>query len=210
MGRKTTIYFMVFIVLAMNMRAQSTVSIAHSYKSVYHSSPYVVNPFHSISFYGLPGDSLIKYRGFLKSNVFRPQISVKIDNNWRYITITETVNGYSLKMPFTASFDWYFRNKIKFDSKNYFIDRLPISKQSTTTDRRSQRKKSFEVVGVDLGDFGRASLRVNGNVKVAGKMIYQNQELTTSSFNESQGTRFDIDQKQHLNIEGTIGDRISV
>jgi cell surface protein SprA len=201
---------MVFIVLAMNMRAQSTVSIAHSYKSVYHSSPYVVNPFHSISFYGLPGDSLIKYRGFLKSNVFRPQISVKIDNNWQYITITETVNGYSLKMPFTASFDWYFRNKIKFDSKNYFIDRLPISKQSATTDRRSQRKKSFEVVGVDLGDFGRASLRVNGNVKVAGKMIYQNQELTTSSFNESQGTRFDIDQKQHLNIEGTIGDRISV
>ncbi|MFC1536177.1 hypothetical protein ACFL4H_02270, partial [Candidatus Neomarinimicrobiota bacterium] len=41
-------------------------------------------------------------------------------------------------------------------------------------------------------------------------MIYQDQELTTSSFNQSQSSRFDIDQKQHLNIEGTIGDRISV
>ena len=66
------------------------------------------------------------------------------------------------------------------------------------------------MVGVDLGDFGRASLRVNGNVNVTGKMIYQDQELATSSYNETQNSRFDIDQKQHLNIEGTIGDRITV
>ncbi len=210
MGRKTTIYFIVFIAFAMNLCAQSTISIADSNKNVYYSSPYVVNPFHVISFYGLPGDSLIKYRGFLKNKVLRPQISVKIDDNWQFITITEKINGYTLKMPFTTSFEWYFRNKIKFDSKYYFLERLPISKQSATTDKRSQRSKSFEVVGVDLGGFGRASLRVNGNVTVAGKMIYQNQELVTSSFNESQRARFDIDQKQHLNIEGTIGDRISV
>lgn len=210
MGRKTTIYFIVFIAFAMNLRAQSTLSIADSSMNVYYSSPYVVNPFHVISFYGLPGDSLIKYRGFLKNKVLRPQISVKIDDNWRFITITEKINGYMLKMPFTTSFEWYFKNKIKFDSKYYFLERLPISKQSATTDKRSQRSKSFEVVGVDLGGFGRASLRVNGNVTVAGKMIYQNQELVTSSFNESQKARFDIDQKQHLNIEGTIGDRISV
>ena len=116
-GRKTTIYFIVFIAFAMNLRAQSTVSVADSSNSVYYSSPYVVNPFHSISFYGLPGDSLIKYRGFLKNKVLRPQISVKIDDNWRFITITEKINGYMLKMPFTTSFEWYFKNKIKVDSK---------------------------------------------------------------------------------------------
>lgn len=210
MGRKTTIYFIVLIAFAMNLRAQSTLSIADSSMNVYYSSPYVVNPFHVIPFYGLPGDSLIKYRGFLKNKVLRPQISVKIDDNWQFITITEKINGYTLKMPFTASFDWYFKNKIRLDSKYYFLERLPISKQSATADKRSQRSKSFEVAGVDLGGFGRASLRVNGNVTVTGKMIYQNQELVTSSFNESQKARFDIDQKQHLNIEGTIGDRISV
>ena len=193
----------------MNLHAQSFVSVADSSRSTYYSTSYVVNPFESLPIYGLPGDSLIKYRGFLKNNILRPQVSVKIDNNWEFITITETVNGYTLKMPFTASFDWYFRNKIKHDSKKYFLERLPVSKQ-ITTDKKTQRNKSLEVVGVNLGDFGRASLRVNGNVTVAGKMIYQNQELVTSSFNESQNTRFDIDQKQHLNIEGTIGDRISV
>lgn len=210
MGRKTTIYIVLFIAIAMNLRAQSTISVADSSKNAYYSSPYVVNPFRSIPFYGLPGDSLIKYRGFLKSNVLRPKVSVEIDDNWQFITITETVNGYMLKMPFTASFGWYFKNKIKFNSKHYFLERLPISKQRVTSDGRSRRSKSVELVGVDLGDFGRASLRVNGNVTITGKMIYQNQELVTSSFNESQRARFNIDQKQHLNIEGTIGDRISV
>ncbi|MFC1566142.1 hypothetical protein ACFL4B_04315, partial [Candidatus Neomarinimicrobiota bacterium] len=210
MGRKTTIFFIVFIALAMNLRAQSAISVANSDESIYYSTPFVVNPFQSFPVYGLPGDSLIKYRGFLNSNVLRPQISVFIDDNWQFITITETINGHTLKMPFTASFDWYFKKKIKHDSKNYFLERLPVSKQLATTGEGVQRNKSFEVVGVNLGDLGRASLRINGNVTVAGKMIYQDQELTTSSFNQSQSSRFDIDQKQHLNIEGTIGDRISV
>ncbi|NHZ84807.1 MAG: cell surface protein SprA, partial [Planctomycetia bacterium] len=209
-GRKITIYFVAFIALAINLRAQSVISVTDSSKSVYYSSPYVVNPFRSISFYGLPGDSLIKFRGFLKNKVLRPQISVKIDNNWQFITITERINGYMLKIPFTASFEWYFSNKIRLDSKYYFLQRLPLSKRFGATGKNTQRNKSIEVVGVDLGDFGRASLRVNGNATITGKMIYQNQELTTASLNESQKARFDIDQKQNLNIEGTIGDRISV
>ncbi len=168
-----------------------------------------MNPFESLPVYGLPGDSLIKYRGFLINRALKPQISVNIDDDWQFITISETINGYAFKIPFTSSFNWYFKNKIKHDSKKYFLERLAISKQ-ITSDRVTQRNKSFEVVGVNLGDLGRASLRINGNVTVAGKMIYQDQELITSSFNESQKARFDIDQKQHLNIEGTIGDRVSV
>ena len=210
MRRKTIIYIVLFIAFAMNLRAQSAMSSADSSKSGYFPSAYVVNPFHSISFYGLPGDSLIKYRGFLKNAVLKPQISVMIDDSWQFITITEKINGYTLKMPFTASFAWYLKNKIKLDSKYFFLERLPVSKQSITPNSNLRKSKSLEVVGMDLGNFGRASLRVNGNVTVTGKMIYQNQELITSSLSESQQTRFDIDQKQHLNIEGTIGNRISV
>ena len=194
----------------MNLRAQSTVYIAVSDESIYYSTPFVINPFESIPYYGLPGDSLNKFRGFLKSNVMGSQTSVHIDDDWKFITISETINGHTIKMPFTASLDWYFNNKIKHNSKNYFLERLPMTKKISTVREGVQRKKSLELVGVDLGDLGRASLRINGNVTVAGKMIYQDQELTTSSFNESQNARFDIDQKQHLNIEGTIGDRVSV
>jgi len=208
--RQTTIYFIVIIAMAMNLRAQSVISLPDSDDNIYYSMPFVVNPFQSFPIYGLPGDSLIKYRGFLRSNVLRPKISVYIDNNWQFITITEKINGYTLKIPFTAPFDWYFKQKIRHDSKNYFLERLPMSKKFAFASGGAQRNKSFEVVGVDLGDLGRASLRINGNVTVAGKMIYQDQELVTSSFAESQKARFDIDQKQHLNIEGTIGDRVNV
>jgi len=209
-GRKTTLYIVLFVTLVINLHAQSTIFVADSNKSVYYSSPYVVNPFQSIAHYGLPGDSLIQYRGFLKSSVFKPQLSVEIDNNWNFITITEITNKNILKIPFTASFDWYLKNRIKHNSRIHISERLPLSKIGASAGTGSQRNKSVELVGVDLGDFGRASLRVNGNVTVAGKMIYQDQELTTSSFNESQRARFNIDQKQHLSIEGTIGDRISV
>ena len=63
-GRKTTLYIVLFIALAMSLHAQSTISVADSNKSVYYSSPYVVNPFQAIVHFGLPGDSLIQNRGF--------------------------------------------------------------------------------------------------------------------------------------------------
>ncbi len=209
-GRKTTIYFIVLSALAINLRAQNTIMPSDTSNGRYFSSAYVVNPFRTMPTFGLPGDSLIRYRGFLRNSVFKPQTIIKIDNKWQYITISEQVNGFQLKIPFTASFDWYLQNKIKYDSKYFFIEKLPVSKQLATEESGVERSKSLELVGVNLGDLGRASLRVNGNVTVAGKLINQDQELTTSSYNESQKTRFDIDQKQHLNIEGTIGDRVSV
>jgi len=129
MGRKTTIYFIVFIAFVINLRSQPMLSVADSNNNVYYSSPYVVNPFHVTAFYGLHGDSLIKYRGFLNNRALRTQTSVKIDDNWQFITITEKINGYTVKMPFTASFEWYFNNKLKLDSKYYFLERLQVSKQ---------------------------------------------------------------------------------
>ena len=38
----------------------------------------------------------------------------------------------------------------------------------------------LEVVGVDMGNLGRASLRVSGNVNINGKMVFQEQLLTLS------------------------------
>jgi len=209
-GRKFTTYILVFIALAMNLQGQTLHVQGDGISSSYYSSPYVVNPFPEIPLFGTPGDSLFKYRGFLENTVFKPKRSVYIDNNWNFITIAEDINGAQLKIPFTASIDWFIKNKIRIDSKNYFLEKLPVSKKSDGQRTGTQRGKALELVGVNLGDFGRASLRVNGNVNVSGKMIYQDQEIAALSYAESQRARFDIDQKQHLSIEGTIGDRITV
>ena len=63
---------------------------------------------------------------------------------------------------------------------------------------------------MDLGNLGRASLSLNGNVTITGNMIFQDQELVRSSLSQTQNTHLEFDQKQHLNIQGKIGDRITV
>ena len=77
-------------------------------------------------------------------------------------------------------------------------------------DSRRGRGQMLEVVGVDIGRLGRASLNVSGNVNINGKMVFQDQELVRSTLNETQNTHLEFDQKQNLNIKGKIGDRITV
>ena len=77
MGRKTTISVLLLCsAIAMNLHAQTEISAISSDSGKYYSTPYVVNPFHTIPRYGLPGDSLIKYRGFLKSNIFKNTLTL--------------------------------------------------------------------------------------------------------------------------------------
>lgn len=208
LGRKFIIALVVCIAAAMNLRAQSLQLGSPNPDRLFFSSPFVVNPFPESPVFGLPGDSLSMYRGFLEKKYFQPQQIIFIDDDWKYIIIYEILNDQHLKIPFTAPLDWYIERKMYFNSRSYFLEKLPLSKKRDVVE--SQRAKSLEIVGVDLGDFGRASLRVNGNVNITGNVIYQDQELAALSYAESQRAKFDIDQKQHLNIEGTIGDRITV
>lgn len=207
--RKFILTFVLLIAIAINLRAQSILAMPDQPDRLIISSPFVVNPFPVFPMFGLPGDSLYKYQNLLKSGIDKTQQTVKIDNEWQYISIIETVNGQQLKVPFTAPVDWFLNKKIYLNSKSYFFEKLPLSK-SVGTPNRISRSKSLELVGVNLGDFGRASLRVNGNVNITGNVIYQDQDLAVLNNAESQKTKFDIDQKQHLNIEGTIGDRITI
>jgi len=91
-----------------------------------------------------------------------------------------------------------------------FID--SFNKQDQGSQRYTERRggRYLEMVGMDMGDFGRVSLRVNGNININGKMVFQDQELVRSSIRETQNTHLEFDQKQAVNIEGKIGDRITV
>ena len=82
--------------------------------------------------------------------------------------------------------------------------------QKESKDGSKRKGQMMEVVGMDLGNLGRASLSLNGNVTITGNMIFQDQELVRSSLSQTQNTHLEFDQKQHLNIQGKIGDRITV
>ncbi|MCH2508143.1 MAG: cell surface protein SprA [Dehalococcoidia bacterium] len=110
-------------------------------------------------------------------------------------------------MPFSSNVEWYLK---KYNERKSYLKLIEIM-QKDSKDGSSKRKgQMMEVVGVDLGNLGRASLSLNGNVTITGNMIFQDQELVRSSLSQTQNTHLEFDQKQHLNIQGKIGDRITV
>ena len=73
-------------------------------------------------------------------------------------------------------------------------------KDSKDVDKR-RGGQMLELVGVDMGRLGRASLQVSGNVNINGKMVFQDQELVRSTVNETQNTHLDFDQKQNFYLQ---------
>jgi cell surface protein SprA len=156
-------------------------------------------------------DALVYPRGLIKIRALKPVRQVQVDQGWDFITITESIFGRVFLVPFTAPLEWYVFESYQQNRIRNFEEQVnKMVGKETEDQKRKERGRALELVGVDLGQFGRASLRVNGNVNISGKMIFQDQEQIRSSITESQTTQFKIDQTQHLNIEGTIGDRISV
>ena len=94
--------------------------------------------------------------------------------------------------------------------QKWHVKFVQFMQEVTKENNRKGRGQMLEVVGMDMGRLGRASLQVSGNVNINGKMVFQDQELVRSTLNETQNTHLEFDQKQNLNIQGKIGDRITV
>ena len=171
-------------------------------------SEFVVNPFPDYSLNLIqPIDSASSPKGILTIKYDRLDTEVLLARDWSTITIKEYIDGRSYKVPFSSSVDWYLR---QYNKRIRYIKLIEVM-QKESKDGSSRRKgQMMEVVGMDLGNLGRASLSLNGNVTITGNMIFQDQELVRSSLSQTQNTHLEFDQKQHLNIQGKIGDRITV
>ena len=176
---------------------------------LYHpASDFVVNPFpdHKINLVQ-PIDSTSNPKGILNIKYDSRETVIVLAKDWSAITINEYIDGKSYRMPFSSNVEWYLK---KYNERKSYLKLIEIM-QKDSKDGSSKRKgQMMEVVGVDLGNLGRASLSLNGNVTITGNMIFQDQELVRSSLSQTQNTHLEFDQKQHLNIQGKIGDRITV
>ena len=175
-------------------------------------SPFIVYAFPALPLpIGLIEDTLIKPIGLFDLPFKKTLTRVEIAEDWSTITITEISDGNIYKIPFTASLEWYVKAMLQRNRRVKFIETMQgVTKPASQQPGKRRSGKSIEVVGVDVGDFGRVSLRVRGNVNISGKMVFQDQQLIHSNINEAQNTHIEFDQKQNLNIEGKIGDRITV
>ena len=172
------------------------------------SPPSVVDPFPRLSSrFVISNDSATTYRGLLRYNYGQKKTEIVLTRDWSVITISEYVNGERLKIPYTSTVDWYLSMMRQQKWHQKFFDVMNTTQKSQN---RRGRGQMLEVVGLDIGRLGRASLQVSGNVNINGKMVFQDQELVRSTLNETQNTHLEFDQKQNLNIKGKIGDRITV
>ena len=151
-------------------------------------------------------DSTNAVRGLFTAELEDFDAWAEITGNWETISFYETVGGYFLKMPLTMTVEHYFQERIYRDRLSNLYSSLAKAKSD---ERRTGGGRSWEVVGVETAA-GRVSLNLRGNIRVMGKMVFQDQTLARSNLQESQTTHLEFDQQEHLNIEGKIGDRVSI
>tara|TARA_S200000501_G_scaffold378534_1_gene441689 strand:- start:464 stop:6634 length:6171 start_codon:yes stop_codon:yes gene_type:complete len=136
------------------------------------------------------------------------QYDVSFDKEFQYITISENFLSRPYGLSYVSSFDNYIKSL--YSSNQKFNLAQPFIYSSSDTTISKKKDKFMQIAAIDLGALGQASLRVQGNINLSGKLVNQDQELVRSSYKEQEKTNFKFDQKQQLNVQGKIGDNITV
>ncbi len=176
--------------------------LIHGYKAARMVDPYERIPLPS----PFSIDSPKEVRGLFTTELEDFEAWAEITGSWEIISFYETVGGYFLKMPLTMTVERYLQERIYRDRLSNLYSSLVKAKSD---EGRKGGGRSWEVVGVETAA-GRVSLNLRGNIRVMGKMVFQDQTLARSNLQESQTTHLEFDQQEHLNIEGKIGDRVSI
>lgn len=201
-----------FVLLTLGITSGQQADSTLSTTLFYPHSPFVARAFPEVPRpLSLLADTLIQPLGFTEFNIGRRVVDVEVNRDWTTITITESLDDMVYRIPFTAPVDWYFNHMLQVQRKIRFVEAMASASQAQAAGSKSGVSgRALEVVGVDVGDLGRVSLHAKGNVNISGKMVFQDQQLVRSSINETQNTHLEFDQKESFNVQGKVGDRVTV
>ncbi|MAW09946.1 MAG: hypothetical protein CMG03_01910, partial [Candidatus Marinimicrobia bacterium] len=146
--------------------------------------------------------------GIFSINDKYSKYEVSFEESFERIVISEKILNRLSSAPYVSTFDDYINSLYSSNQSFNFSKPFILSASDTTISKRTDRY--MQIADIDLGALGRASLRVQGNINLSGKLVNQDQELVRSSFREQEKTNFKFDQKQQLNVQGKIGERITV
>ena len=136
---------------------------------------FIVNPFPTErTTLVQPLDSIVNPLGIILFPDDNSKSIISLSQKWNNIIIIEEVDGNRFLIPFSADIEWYLITFRNISWHNQFIN---IMQKEFEDDSRRKRGQMIEVVGMDMGRLGRASLQVSGNVNINGKMVFQDQEL---------------------------------
>ena len=146
--------------------------------------------------------------GIFKTTQSLKKYTVNLDMESNLIAISESALNHNNSIPYISSLDNYLKDLYAVNQRYNFSEPFILSASDTTI--ASNKGRYLEIADFDLGALGRASLRVQGNINISGKLVNQDQELVRSSYKEQEKTNFKFDQKQQLNVQGKVGERITV
>ncbi|UCD37436.1 MAG: cell surface protein SprA [Fidelibacterota bacterium] len=132
----------------------------------------------------------------------------EIDSTGKQITFYEDHEGSLVKVPSTVPLAWYIQEQEADQFQALAQKKLAGALQSTSA-QQARRGRTIELLGTDIAG-QRVSLRVSGNVAINGGILYKDQSKSFTNFRANKQWDLDVNQKQRFDIEGTIGDRISV
>ncbi|MGC9365038.1 MAG: cell surface protein SprA [Fidelibacterota bacterium] len=142
-------------------------------------------------------------------NVYDPRqlkTETRLDDTGQHLIFIEEYKGLPTRAPRGISLDSYFQQKSAHLLRNELHE---ICRKSFVEPKSAVRSEKLELIGADIAG-QRVALRVSGNVNINGRLQNQKQSQVRTGYNAGSSTTFIVDQKQQLNIEGKIGDRISI
>ncbi|MFC1618962.1 cell surface protein SprA [Candidatus Neomarinimicrobiota bacterium] len=153
-------------------------------------------------------DILQRAQPFLKLNI--PELGrwADTDPSGRYITFHQEHDGIDLKLPSTVSLDWYIPRNMAERFRDLSLKKFSASMQPQEAQAR-RRGRTVELLGADIAG-QRVSLRVSGNVAIDGGLAFKDQSKSFTNFRANRQWDIEVNQKQRFDIEGSIGDRITV
>jgi len=199
-----------FILLLLLLVAQISSLYAESGKepSIYPIPGFV--PILKKSFQGLYWskiDSNIVLEGAflsLRAGFFRPV--VELDSSAKYFTFRRQYRGRDVQAPTIISVEDYY--KLAKD-QSLLEDWALRVENILRRERERGRGRAIEILGGSIAGQD-VALRVTGNINIRGGVRNESRSTVAQNFTENQNTSFKLDQKQQFNIEGTIGEKISI
>ena len=115
---------------------------------------------------------------------------------------------YDLAIPLVMSITDY--RDYYLEKNMYYIFREKIVKSITKIrDMNSASGRAITLVSKEIAG-SEVALKIDGNININGQLIFEDKDLVGINQQQNKSWDLDIEQTQRFNIEGTIGDRVSI
>ncbi|MAV64820.1 MAG: cell surface protein SprA [Candidatus Marinimicrobia bacterium] len=122
--------------------------------------------------------------------------------------VYEKHGDIDIKYPVVISYDYYKPRALNAKFREKF-HKEAIKRINQISIGKNYGSKSLTLVSQDIAGTNLA-LNIDGNISISGKLIFEDKDLVNLNSNESKSWDLDINQTQRFNVEGKVGDKLTV